>query len=165
MDTNLKSKVKLLALLPFLIFCSCKKDKDGWDSSGGLTKEVAPIIGDDRSIKISTAEDIPFFVTAPQAYPHEGTSTIISTEKGDIVKINTVDLDSTSDLNNLSNEDALLVVQSACDETATSIDSIDVKPTHALVTWINENAAVLTLSISEEFLTDYELRLIECLKP
>lgn len=147
---------KIILLLPLLFLCSC--EIFGWDSSGGVDI-VTPIPSDlnDEQIEMASAPN-DFFVVSSQVQ-----STTSSTDDDDIVSLPTDSLDSTSDLENISNEDALIVAYDVCDDTAISIESIDLIDGDAIITWTNQASEVSSLSITNDIFGPEGLRAIECL--
>lgn len=148
---------RLSLLLPLLLLCSC--EIFGWDSSGGNNCDgICP------HLEIGADTAFYFFLEAPATYPHAGSASITETDEGDIIYIAGTGLNVTSDLNTLSNEDALTVAQNACDSTAVTINSVTVT-TDATVNWTNSNSDILELTISDATIGTDQHRLIECLEP
>lgn len=139
--------------LVLLFFCSC--EFLGWDSSGGNNPE-----GDLHNT--IDADSTGFFIEAPSGYPLNGSATILETESGDLIGISDINVSATSDLNSMTNEDALKIVQAACDETATTIDNIDVA-TDATISWTNQGAQSADLVLYNATQGTEIFRLIECL--
>lgn len=127
----------------------------GWDSSGGNNGDIiSPVDGVTRFQK--------FFLSAPENYPFSGSATIISTDEGDLIVVENTDVTSVSDLNNISTEDALKVVQASCDKTAASVSNIEVT-TDANIKWTNETSQTPELVLYNATQGAESIRLIECL--
>ncbi|MGH1468657.1 MAG: hypothetical protein ACRBBP_07235 [Bdellovibrionales bacterium] len=148
---------RLSLILPLILLCSC--EIFGWDSSGGNNCD-----GECQHSDIEADTAFYFFLEAPATYPFSGAAEVTTTDEGDIIYITGTELNATSDLNTLSHEDALIVVQKACDSTATTINSITVT-TDATVNWTNSTSDILELTISDATMGTDGHRLIECLEP
>jgi|GEM_PF-4901150 len=138
-----------------LLLCSC--EIFGWDSAGGNNGDPESVTSDDELIEIASL----YYIDVPMGYPNAGSTPPTESAGGSQIAVSGFKDQARSVV--LSEENALILTQAACDSTATTIMNINFEESETTVSWQNSSLSLGSLSLSNDEVSDPPLQLITCI--